>query len=300
MACGFCATGQAGFDRHLTTGEIVEQVVVAARWARDRRAAAVQRRVHGHGRAARQLRPHVGRGRAHPRRPRPVGPPHHGVDRRRRARHPPPGRRRRCRSTSPCRSTRPTTTLRERARADQPALPARRAGRAPAAGTSTPRAGGCRSSGRSSTASTTPTSRPGASPAIARPLGAHVNLIPLNPTPGYATRGHSPAAVRTFHERLRALGVNATVRRNRGTEIDAACGQLRAHAPVRAASSLTSPSPDEHRELAGADRVGEVLPRLDHRAGPHHGALEHRGARRPGRPVRSPTRHRSPARLARR
>ena len=34
MGCGFCATGQAGFDRHLTTGEIVEQVVVAARRAR--------------------------------------------------------------------------------------------------------------------------------------------------------------------------------------------------------------------------------------------------------------------------
>jgi len=33
MACGFCATGQAGFNRHLTTGEIVEQVVRAAREA---------------------------------------------------------------------------------------------------------------------------------------------------------------------------------------------------------------------------------------------------------------------------
>jgi 23S rRNA (adenine2503-C2)-methyltransferase len=65
---------------------------------------------------------------------------------------------------------------------------------------------------------------------IALRLRAHVNLIPLNPTPGYATRGSSPAAVRTFHERLRALGVNATVRRTRGTEIDAACGQLRATA----------------------------------------------------------------------
>ena len=37
----------------------------------------VQRRVHGHGRAVRQLRPHLGRGRAHPRRPRPVVAPHH-------------------------------------------------------------------------------------------------------------------------------------------------------------------------------------------------------------------------------
>jgi len=35
MACGFCATGQAGFSRHLTSGEIVEQVVRAARRARD-------------------------------------------------------------------------------------------------------------------------------------------------------------------------------------------------------------------------------------------------------------------------
>ncbi|MBS1847540.1 MAG: radical SAM protein, partial [Actinobacteria bacterium] len=35
MGCTFCATGQAGFRRHLTTGEIVEQVVRAARTARD-------------------------------------------------------------------------------------------------------------------------------------------------------------------------------------------------------------------------------------------------------------------------
>ncbi len=34
MGCGFCATGQGGFDRHLTTGEIVEQVIVASRRAR--------------------------------------------------------------------------------------------------------------------------------------------------------------------------------------------------------------------------------------------------------------------------
>ena len=34
MGCTFCATGQAGFDRQLTTGEIVEQVVRASRRAR--------------------------------------------------------------------------------------------------------------------------------------------------------------------------------------------------------------------------------------------------------------------------
>jgi 23S rRNA (adenine2503-C2)-methyltransferase len=37
MGCGFCATGQAGFTRHLTTGEIVEQVMRAVRRAEPRR-----------------------------------------------------------------------------------------------------------------------------------------------------------------------------------------------------------------------------------------------------------------------
>ncbi|MCB0978475.1 MAG: 23S rRNA (adenine(2503)-C(2))-methyltransferase RlmN [Acidimicrobiales bacterium] len=62
----------------------------------------------------------------------------------------------------------------------------------------------------------------------ARPLGAHVNLIPLNPTPGYQVRGTPPRRVREFADLLRSLGINATVRRTRGTDIDAACGQLRA------------------------------------------------------------------------
>lgn len=61
---------------------------------------------------------------------------------------------------------------------------------------------------------------------LVRPLGAHVNLIPLNPTPGYPVRGTSPARVATFRDDLIEAGVNATVRRNRGTDIDAACGQL--------------------------------------------------------------------------
>ena len=52
----------------------------------------------------------------------------------------------------------------------------------------------------------------------------HVNLIPLNPTPGFGV----PASTRVeeFEARLRRGGVNATVRDTRGREIDAACGQL--------------------------------------------------------------------------
>ena len=64
------------------------------------------------------------------------------------------------------------------------------------------------------------------------PLPAHVNLIPLNPTPGWPTTGTSPAGVRAFRDRLIELGVNATVRQNRGTDIDAACGHLAAGQPV--------------------------------------------------------------------
>jgi 23S rRNA (adenine2503-C2)-methyltransferase len=61
---------------------------------------------------------------------------------------------------------------------------------------------------------------------------AHVNLIPLNPTPGYPTTGSSRERVEEFRDLLEALGANATVRRNRGTDIDAACGQLAAGQPV--------------------------------------------------------------------
>ena len=65
------------------------------------------------------------------------------------------------------------------------------------------------------------------------PLSAHVNLIPLNPTPGYPTRGTPREGVALFRQRLADLGVNATIRRNRGTDIDAACGQLAARVELR-------------------------------------------------------------------
>ena len=61
---------------------------------------------------------------------------------------------------------------------------------------------------------------------------AHVNLIPLNPTPGWPTVGSPPMRVAAFEQLLRRLGVNATTRHNRGTEIAAACGQLAAGQPV--------------------------------------------------------------------
>ena len=79
--------------------------------------------------------------------------------------------------------------------------------------------------------------------AYARPLRAHVNLIPLNATPGWPTRGTSAQGVRAFRDRLVELGVNATIRQNRGTDIDAACGQLRAAASNEVNVALTERAP---------------------------------------------------------
>jgi 23S rRNA (adenine2503-C2)-methyltransferase len=70
------------------------------------------------------------------------------------------------------------------------------------------------------------------------PLAAHVNLIPLNPTPGYGVKGSPPGRVKAFAELLQRSGVNATVRRTRGTSIDAACGQLRANHEVEVALAV--------------------------------------------------------------
>jgi 23S rRNA (adenine2503-C2)-methyltransferase len=56
----------------------------------------------------------------------------------------------------------------------------------------------------------------------------HVNLIPLNPTPGSKWTASRPEDEREFVRRLEAGGIAVTVRDTRGREIDGACGQLAA------------------------------------------------------------------------
>lgn len=55
----------------------------------------------------------------------------------------------------------------------------------------------------------------------------HVNLIPVNPVNGGELERSSPERIRAFAQVLRASGINVTVRRALGEDIDAACGQLR-------------------------------------------------------------------------
>lgn len=58
---------------------------------------------------------------------------------------------------------------------------------------------------------------------------AHVNLIPMNPTPAVPWRAPPVAAQRAFAAMLEQAGAPTTIRHNRGAGIDAACGQLYAN-----------------------------------------------------------------------
>jgi 23S rRNA (adenine2503-C2)-methyltransferase len=63
----------------------------------------------------------------------------------------------------------------------------------------------------------------------------HVNVIPLNPTPGFGVA--ASRRVQEFVSELRRAGANATVRDTRGSDINAACGQLATTAAERGARS---------------------------------------------------------------
>ena len=58
-------------------------------------------------------------------------------------------------------------------------------------------------------------------------MQCHVNLIPVNPVAERGTKRPDKGAVQRFAARLGALGLNATVRRELGSDIAAACGQMR-------------------------------------------------------------------------
>jgi 23S rRNA (adenine2503-C2)-methyltransferase len=230
MGCGFCATGQAGFQRHLGTGEIVEQVARAARRARDGglrlgnvvfmgmgeplanydRVWPAVRRIHDDlGLSARHLTLST------------VGLV--------------PGIRRLAAEDLPVNLAVSLHAANDTLR--NGLVPINR--RYPL----TVLMGACadylRAKGRRLSFEWAlidgTNDRPSDADDLAElarslPLPAHVNLIPLNPTPGYPTRGTPRAGVLRFRRWLEDRGVNATVRRNRGTDIDAACGQLAARA----------------------------------------------------------------------
>jgi 23S rRNA (adenine2503-C2)-methyltransferase len=76
--------------------------------------------------------------------------------------------------------------------------------------------------------------------AVATPLGALVNLLPLHPGGVDGLLPVMPAETKRFARRLREAGVNVTVRRSRGLDISAACGQLRAEVDRTASGPSTT------------------------------------------------------------
>ena len=84
---------------------------------------------------------------------------------------------------------------------------------------------------------------------IARRLRAHVNVIPMNPTPGVAWEEPSRTRTETFMRALAEAGANATLRDTRGRDADAACGQLLANYTLNAGRRLPA-------AVGAAERVG--------------------------------------------
>ncbi len=81
---------------------------------------------------------------------------------------------------------------------------------------------------------------------IALRLGAHINLIAMNPTPRSDDRPSRPRQIAEFMSILQTKGANATLRHMRGQTIDAACGQLRVSADgssTSAKKTTTVPMP---------------------------------------------------------
>ncbi|MEE4295414.1 MAG: 23S rRNA (adenine(2503)-C(2))-methyltransferase RlmN [Wenzhouxiangella sp.] len=81
-------------------------------------------------------------------------------------------------------------------------------------------------------------------------LPCKLNLIPFNPFPGTPFRPSSPEAIYEFQKVTRAAGIITTVRKTRGDDIDAACGQL--------VGKLLEPS--ERRRLVQAQLARQALP----------------------------------------
>ncbi len=79
--------------------------------------------------------------------------------------------------------------------------------------------------------------------ALLEGIDSHVNLIPLNPTHGYD--GSSSSGGRVFQEILRAAGIPCTFRQRRGIDVAAGCGMLKAEKVIRDRSSRRDLEPVE-------------------------------------------------------
>ena len=101
---------------------------------------------------------------------------------------------------------------------------------------------------------------------------AKLNLIPFNPFPGTSYRCSAPAAIVRFRDILNEHGVIATIRRTRGDDIDAACGQLAGRVTDRTVTRLGA-------KLSAPGALAPLAPEPLSRAARPAGTRTHAGAR---------------------
>ncbi len=122
----------------------------------------------------------------------------------------------------------------------------------------------------------------------------HVNLIPINPVEGCEFRPAPPARILAFETELRRHGITTTLRVERGTAIDAACGQLRSRAgesgPGRRADRAERGRGERERGRGAPPSVrpgerGRFAPPQERAAAPAGGRRGAEGRRDQGRSV---------------
>ena len=236
MACPFCATGQGGLKRNLSTAEILEQVRSAAVELRDRdHGKIVEHRVHGHGRAAGQLQPGARGGspdhRGAAERLRHLGAFGDGVDGRSRPRDPQAGRRAARGHAGAVAACSRRRAPRHPGAGEQPVEGLRGARRRPLLRRRDGSAGIDRVRVDPRRQRPAVAGRP-TRQAAARRAGAAGARQPHSAEPDAGQRvGRQPQGRRAGVRQAGArAGVSCTVRDTRGREIAAACGQLAAQA----------------------------------------------------------------------
>lgn len=241
MACSFCATGQAGFDRNLSTGEIVEQVIEAARLARSENRRLSNIVFMGMGEplanynrlysALERINTDIGIG------ARSLTVSTVGII---------PGIEKLAQAQLPVTLAVSLHAANDRLRNELVPINERYplGSLAKALRNYRSKKGRRVSFEWAMIKDVNDTDRDAKELAqFSKRVGAHINLIPLNPTPGYPVRGSSKKRLYEFADLLNSLGANATVRRTRGVEIDAACGQLAARHRQTSSSNSTSDQP---------------------------------------------------------
>jgi 23S rRNA (adenine2503-C2)-methyltransferase len=96
--------------------------------------------------------------------------------------------------------------------------------------------------------------------ALVRDMPCKINLIPFNPFPGSGYSRSKPDAVERFQDVLMRAHLTTTVRRTRGDDIDAACGQLAGEVQDRTRRAERREAREQAAANGPADQIADRMP----------------------------------------